>query len=166
MCEQMKMKMTRRAFLETTALAAAGLTLGACSPRQEGRIAAQPFGRTRHRSTRIIFGGYAFSSVIEKERVEQTIAALQEYGVNHIDTAPSYGGSHIWLGMVMKDHRDEYFLATNGSVLATASETTWSRLRATGIRRLQLTLYGLEQTHDAFAGRSGAFRDVIVRPRQ
>jgi len=110
MCD--RMKMTRRAFLQTAALAAAGLTLGACSPRQEGRIAAQPFGRTKHRSTRVIFGGYAFSSVIDPEEVEQTIDTLQEYGVNHIDTAPSYGGSHIWLGMVMKDHRDEYFLAT------------------------------------------------------
>ena len=67
MCE--KMRMTRRAFLETAALAAAGLTLGACAPRQEGKIAAQTFGCTGHQSTRVIFGGYAFSSVTDKERV-------------------------------------------------------------------------------------------------
>jgi aryl-alcohol dehydrogenase-like predicted oxidoreductase len=59
-----------------------------------------------------VFGAYAFSSVTDADDVAATFALLEEFGVNHIDTAPSYGGSHIWLGTWMKDHRDEYFLAT------------------------------------------------------
>ena len=31
---------------------------------------------------------------------------------------------------------------------------------------LQLTLYGLEATHDVFAGRTGAFRDVVTMARR
>ena len=57
---------------------------------------------------------------------------------------------------------DQFFLPTNGSVLAKASDDTWKRLRKTGCDCLQLTIYGLEQTHDAFAGRRGAFQNIIT----
>jgi len=53
------------------------------------------------------------------------------------------------------------FLATNGSILAKAPDDVWQRLKKTGISYLQLTAYGLEQTHDAFAGRPGAFKGVV-----
>ncbi len=105
-------RMSRRAFLEAAVGAAAGLALGACSAVGGPRIKTRPFGRTEHKSTRVIFGGYAFSSVMDKAEVESTIQVLKEYGVNHLDTAPSYGGSQVWLGLWMKDERDAYFLAT------------------------------------------------------
>lgn len=57
---------------------------------------------------------------------------------------------------------DSSFLATNGSVLATSPEPYWERLRGTGLKLLQLTVYGQEATHDLFAGRKGAFRDIIT----
>jgi aryl-alcohol dehydrogenase-like predicted oxidoreductase len=103
---------SRRRFLAGAAASAASLTLAACVPGTAGAISKKPFGRTKHRSSRIIFGGYALSSATDKQKVRLTLEVLEEYGINHIDTAPSYGGSHIWLGMWMKDHRDEYFLAT------------------------------------------------------
>lgn len=53
------------------------------------------------------------------------------------------------------------FLATNGSILAKAPDEVWQRLKKTGISHLQLTFYGLEQTHDAFARRPGAFKGVV-----
>lgn len=57
--------------------------------------------------------------------------------------------------------REQFFLPTNGSILAAASDDMWERLRKTGCECLQLTVYGLEQTHDAFAGRHGAFQNII-----
>lgn len=54
-----------------------------------------------------------------------------------------------------------FFLPTNGRGLARAGEETWARLKAAGVGSLQLTAYGLESTHDAFAGRRGAFRDLV-----
>jgi predicted aldo/keto reductase-like oxidoreductase len=165
------MKMTRRAFLEATALATAGLALGACSPRQEGRIAAKTFGRTKHKSTRVIFGGYAFSSVTDPERVEQTIETLQEFGVNHIDTAPSYGGSHIWLGMVMKDRRDEYFLATKTDQ---RSYDAAKRQIESSLRDLQTDHVDLLQLHnlvdpaewETAMGGDGALKAVLEAQEQ
>jgi MoaA/NifB/PqqE/SkfB family radical SAM enzyme len=55
---------------------------------------------------------------------------------------------------------EQHFLATNGSILAKASEDTWSRLKQTGISYLQYTFYGNEAVHDEFAGRRGAFRNL------
>jgi aryl-alcohol dehydrogenase-like predicted oxidoreductase len=104
--------LSRRTFLSGIAAGAANAALAACVPRGSGPLQVRPFGRTKHRSSRVLFGAYAFSSVTDADDVARTFALLEQFGVNHIDTAPSYGGSHIWLGTWMKDHRDDYFLAT------------------------------------------------------
>jgi hypothetical protein len=62
--------------------------------------------------------------------------------------------------------RDGFFLPTNGSGLAKAPDETWERLKNAGCRCLQLTVYGLEQTHDAFAGRRGAFQNIVAITRR
>ncbi|MBN1880465.1 radical SAM protein [bacterium] len=56
---------------------------------------------------------------------------------------------------------DDFFLPTNGCVLASAPDTVWNRLKSAGCNCLQLTVYGMERTHDSYAGRQSAFRDVI-----
>jgi MoaA/NifB/PqqE/SkfB family radical SAM enzyme len=66
------------------------------------------------------------------------------------------------LGLIGED----FFLPTNGSILARAPEHTWDRLKRAGMNSLQLTIYGLEQTHDDFAGRRGAFKDIITTIRR
>jgi aryl-alcohol dehydrogenase-like predicted oxidoreductase len=74
-------------------------------------IGKQPFGRTGHMSTRIIFGAAAFSDVTQAE-ADHTLDVLLEYGVNHIDTAASYGDSELRIGPWMARHRQDFFLAT------------------------------------------------------
>jgi len=69
------------------------------------------FGRTGHRSTRIIFGAAALGSVTQAE-ADTTMEFILEHGVNHIDTAASYGESELRIGPWMKEHRDTFFLAT------------------------------------------------------
>jgi len=74
-------------------------------------IPLAPFGRTGHLSTRTLFGAAAFWSVTQAD-ADRTLDLLTSYGVNHIDTAASYGESEIRLGPWLKHHRAEVFLAT------------------------------------------------------
>jgi len=74
-------------------------------------IETAPFGRTGHQSTRTIFGAAALGSVTQ-EQADQTMALLQQYGVNHIDVAASYGDAELRLAPWLKEHRKEVFLAT------------------------------------------------------
>ena len=74
-------------------------------------IAKQPFGRTGHMSTRTIFGAAALSRVTQEE-ADRTLELLLTYGVNHIDTAASYGDSELRIGPWMAQYRQQFFLAT------------------------------------------------------
>jgi aryl-alcohol dehydrogenase-like predicted oxidoreductase len=74
-------------------------------------IAKQMFGRTGHESTRTIFGAAALSGVTQAE-ADSTLELLFKYGINHIDTAASYGESELRIGPWMARHRKDFFLAT------------------------------------------------------
>src|SRR5690242_10187968 len=74
-------------------------------------IEKRPFGRTGHMSTAIIFGAAALGNVTQAE-ADQTLAVLLKHGINHIDTAASYGEAELRIGPWMKEHRKDFFLAT------------------------------------------------------
>jgi aryl-alcohol dehydrogenase-like predicted oxidoreductase len=74
-------------------------------------IAKAPFGRTGHESTRTIFGAAALGDLSQAE-AEAALGVLLEHGVNHIDTAASYGDSELRIAPWLKDRRDDFFLAT------------------------------------------------------
>ncbi|HAE21657.1 MAG TPA: aldo/keto reductase [Spirochaetaceae bacterium] len=74
-------------------------------------IEKMEFGGTGHTSTRALFGAAAFWRVSQDE-ADRTMAVLEEYGVNHIDTAASYGDSELRLGPWLKHNRKRVFLAT------------------------------------------------------
>lgn len=74
-------------------------------------IAKHPFGRTGHQSTRTLFGAAALSRVTQDE-ADRTLELLLNYGVNHIDTAASYGDSELRIGPWMGQYRKQFFLAT------------------------------------------------------
>lgn len=74
-------------------------------------IAKRPFGRTGQVSTRTLFGAAALGDVSQAE-ADRVLDLLFEYGVNHIDTAASYGDAELRIGPWMKRHRQDFFLAT------------------------------------------------------
>lgn len=74
-------------------------------------IPQRPFGRTNHLSTRTIFGAVAVGTVTQDD-ADRTLDLLLEYGINHIDTAASYGDSELRVGKWMDRHRQDFFLAT------------------------------------------------------
>jgi aryl-alcohol dehydrogenase-like predicted oxidoreductase len=69
------------------------------------------FGRTGHDSTRTLFGAAALGQVTQSE-ADSTLEVLLNYGVNHIDTAASYGDAEERIGPWMREHRKNFFLAT------------------------------------------------------
>lgn len=69
------------------------------------------FGRTGHMSTRTLFGAAAFYAVDQAD-ADRTMAVIFERGINHIDTAASYGDSELRLGPWIEKHRHEFFLAS------------------------------------------------------
>ncbi len=74
-------------------------------------IDLQPFGRTGHHSSRVIFGAAALGSM-GQEQADQVLQVVLDAGINHIDTAASYGDSELRLEPFLADHRDRFFLAT------------------------------------------------------
>ena len=74
-------------------------------------IRKQAFGRTGHVSTVTLFGAAALGRVTQAE-ADATLDVLLKYGVNHIDTAASYGDAELRIGPWMPKHRNDFFLAT------------------------------------------------------
>ena len=74
-------------------------------------IARAPFGSTGHESARTIFGAAALGSVSQAD-ADRAIETLLDFGVNHIDTAASYGDSELRLAPWLAGAREQLFLAT------------------------------------------------------
>jgi aryl-alcohol dehydrogenase-like predicted oxidoreductase len=102
------------------------------------------FGRTGHESTRIIFGAAALSSVSQDD-ADRTMERLLEAGVNHIDTAASYGDSELRLGPWMARIRDDVFLATKTG--ERSFQAAYDQIR-TSLERLQTDHVDLIQLHN------------------
>ncbi len=106
-------------------------------------IAKIPFGRTGHTSTRILFGAAAFGNVTQDD-ADKTMELLIEYGINHLDTAASYGESELRLGPWMETHRDQFFLATK------TGKRTYDEAKAefeNSLKRLRVDSVDLIQLH-------------------
>lgn len=106
-------------------------------------IPKKVFGRTGHLSTRALFGAAAFADVTQDE-ADRTMQLLLDYGVNHIDTAASYGDSELRLGPWMEHYRDQFFLATK------TAERTYDGAKAEfekSLRRLRVDEVDLIQLH-------------------
>lgn len=99
-------------------------------------IDKHPFGRTGHTSTRTIFGAAALGGVTQDE-ADQTLKLLLQHGINHIDTAASYGHAEERIAPWMKSHRDDFFLATK------TEERTYDKAKAQIHRSLERM--GVEQ---------------------
>ena len=106
-------------------------------------ITQSPFGRTGHLSTRALFGAASLSRVTQAE-ADRTLDLLLQYGVNHIDTAFSYGDAELRIGPWMKRYRKEFFLATK------TGERTYQAAREgihRSLERLQTDHVDLLQFH-------------------
>ena len=74
-------------------------------------IERRPFGRTGHLSSRIIFGSAGIGAV-DQETADRLLPLLDEFGVNHLDTAADYGDAEARLAPWLRHRRDQFFVAT------------------------------------------------------
>jgi aryl-alcohol dehydrogenase-like predicted oxidoreductase len=105
-------------------------------------LPTKAFGRTGHQSTRVIFGAAAFGAM-SQERADATMELLDFHGVNHIDTARSYGDSELRLAPWLAGNRHKVFLATktgerSGSAARKELEESLSRLGVDHVDLVQL----------------------------
>ena len=89
-------------------------------------IPIHPFGRTGHNSTRTIFGAAAFWDTPQRD-VDASMDLLLQNGVNHVDTAASYGRSQELLGDWIRRNGKPFFLATKTE--QRTKETAYAEIR-------------------------------------
>lgn len=107
-------------------------------------IPKEVFGRMGQLSTRAIFGAASLSKVSQDE-ADRTLDLLLDYGVNHIDTAASYGDAELRIGPWMARYRKDFFLATK------TGERSYAKARdqiRKSLERLQVDRIDLIQLHN------------------
>jgi aryl-alcohol dehydrogenase-like predicted oxidoreductase len=124
-----------------------------------------PFGRTGHASTRVIFGAAALGGM-RQEKADRVLDVLLEAGVNHIDTAASYGDSELRIGPWMARHRDRFFLATKtgdrtGAAARASLGRSLERLRVSRIDLIQLHNLVEETEWETALGPGGALEALV-----
>jgi aryl-alcohol dehydrogenase-like predicted oxidoreductase len=128
-------------------------------------IERRPFGRTGHLSTVTLFGGAALARASQAD-ADRTLELLLRHGVNHIDTAASYGDSELRIGPWMARHRQEFFLATKTGK-RTAPEAreelhrSLDRLRVDHVDLIQLHSLGHPDDWDQAMGPEGALEAAV-----
>ncbi len=124
-----------------------------------------PFGRTGHQSTRTIFGAAALSRVTQDE-ADRAMETVLQYGVNHIDTAASYGEAEVRLGPWMERHRGDFFLATKTGERTYAAardqiRRSLERLRTDRIDLIQLHNLAQDDEWEVALGPGGALEAAV-----
>ena len=133
-------------------------------------IPKKQFGRTGHLSTRALFGAAAFSGVTQDE-ADQTMELLIASGINHIDTAASYGDSEIRLGPWMEKQRADFFLATKTGERSYDGakrefERSLQRLRVSEVDLIQLHYLVGEEEWEVAMGPGGALEYLLEAREQ
>lgn len=131
-------------------------------------IPRAPFGSTGHESSRTIFGAAAVGSVSHAE-AERTLELLLENGVNHIDTAASYGDAELRVASWIKRNPGHFFVATKTGVrdYKSAKEEIHRSLDRLGVDAFDLIqLHNLVDVIDwEFALRDGGALEAAVEAR-
>lgn len=122
-------------------------------------------GRIGHQSSVLVYGAAALAAV-DQETADASVQYALEAGINHIDTAASYGDAEVRLGPMMSTIRDQVFLATKTELRG--AEESWAQIN-TSLERLQTDHVDLIQIHavcdmdelDRVCGPGGSLESVI-----
>ena len=131
-------------------------------------IARKQFGRTGHESTRVIFGAAALGRM-RQERADEVLPLLDEFGVNHIDVAASYGDAELRLAPWLASRRADFFLATktgdrDGAGARASLERSLERMGVDSVDMIQLHNL-VEEDEWATAHGPGGAVEAMVRAR-
>jgi aryl-alcohol dehydrogenase-like predicted oxidoreductase len=116
----------------------------------------------------LIFGAAALGAM-SQERADATLALVDEAGINHIDTAASYGASEDLLRPFLSKHRHRFFLATktgerDGAAARAELERSFVRMGVDRVDLIQLhNLVEPDEWETAFA--PGGAVEALARAR-
>ena len=124
-----------------------------------------PFGKTGHQSSRILFGAAALGGM-RQEKADATMQMVMDAGINHIDTAASYGESELRLADFLQDHRADFFLATktgerDGDAARASIERSLERMKVEQIDMIQFHNLAQDDQWDTAMGANGALEAAI-----
>jgi aryl-alcohol dehydrogenase-like predicted oxidoreductase len=125
-------------------------------------------GRLGHESSVIVYGA-AMLSGADQDTADVSIQQALDGGINHFDTAASYGDAELRLGPWMPRIRDQIFLATKTG--ERQAEPAWAEINRS-LERLQTDHVDLIQAHavgdiedlDRVTGKGGSL-EALVRAR-
>jgi hypothetical protein len=152
------MKITRREFVETSAIGCTAALLPRLSLGAEQKMPLREFGKTGEKVSLLVFG--AGNRYLMYQNEDEALAILNralDLGINYVDTAHEYGAngeSEIRVGMVLKTRRKGVLLATK---IQNRKADEAMRLIEMSLKRLQvdqvdvLHIHGLEGPDDLAA---------------
>ena len=128
-----------------------------------------PFGGTGHVSSRVIFGAAALGGM-RQERADELLGVLDEFGVNHLDVAASYGDAELRMAPWLAGRRHDFFLATKtgertGAAARAELERSLTRLGVDSVDLVQLHNLVEPDEWEVAHGPGGAL-EALVRARE
>jgi len=127
-----------------------------------------PFGRTGHRSSRVIFGAATLGGM-RQDKADRVLATAFAAGINHLDTAASYGDAELRMAPFLAEHRADVFLATKtgertGDGARAELERSLTRLGVDRVDLIQLHNLVEPDEFDVAHGPGGAV-EALARAR-
>ncbi len=101
------------------------------------------FGRTGHQTSVLVFGAASLGAA-SQEVAAASLAEARRAGINHLDTAASYGHAEEVMGPSMPALRADVFLATKSG--ERTAEKAWAEFNRS-LERLQVDQVDLLQVH-------------------
>lgn len=148
-------KISRREFLEKSAVAGAGaVVLSSQAGEAAGAMQTRILGKTGARVSIVAFGcGSRLSMYGGEAAAVAAINLALDSGISYLDTAYGYGHgqSETWVGQVAKTRRKEFFLATK---IEPRDGDTAMRILEGSLKRLQtdqidlIHVHGLQDEND------------------
>jgi predicted aldo/keto reductase-like oxidoreductase len=131
----------------------------------ESMISTMPFGKTQHQSSRALLGAAAFGQVTQAD-ADRAIELALGAGVNHIDTAASYGESEDRIGSWIARHGKTFFLATKTHERSAGPaydeiRRSLDRLKVSAVDLLQLHNLVEPEGWQTALGPGGALESVV-----
>lgn len=127
-------------------------------------------GRIGHMSSVIIFGAASLGNVTQDE-ADQSIQFALDSGINHFDTAASYGDAELRMGPWMPKIRSQIFLATKTGDrtrddAARSIERSLERLQVDNVDLLQLHAITSFEELDQVTAKGGALEAAVAAQEQ
>ncbi|MEC0231885.1 aldo/keto reductase [Paenibacillus alba] len=122
-------------------------------------------GRLGHESSVVMFGAASLGNVTQEEADASISYALQQ-GINHFDTAASYGDAELRMGPLISQVRGDIFLATKTGQRSKreAKEEIYrslERMRVDSVDLLQLHAVGSMEELDRCTAKGGALEAAL-----